>query len=75
MLLSSVSRHTEADLRQCATDMCYIFKIAHEKRYYLSIFKKYSSPSKYYNVAEFMARKSEQGAKPSFVIGPPHRLD
>lgn len=34
---------TETDLKFCANEMCQIFKVAHTKRYYKSIFKKYTS--------------------------------
>lgn len=52
--------HAEADLRDCARDICFILAIAHQKRYYQSLYRKFSA-MKYQNVAEFIARRSSAG--------------
>lgn len=47
-------------MRDCARDICFIFAIAHQKRYYQSLYRKFSA-MKYHNVAESIARRGAGG--------------
>jgi len=50
--------YSEEEVHKCAKDLCFILNVAHLKRHFQAIYKKYSVP-KFYEVAPFCKSISE----------------
>jgi hypothetical protein len=70
-LMTQQTKCTESQLQECAKDIIAVLNYAHLKKYYKSVFNKYSS-AKYNHVANFCKNLCEtRGNQQSARQGPP----
>ena len=57
--MSAQTKHSEKEVHKCAKELCFIINVAHLKRHFQAVFKKYNTEDRFF-VSDFCKSLSEK---------------